>query len=141
MGKPLPSLSILTHREGDPIAREVAGRLLLDGSYAPKELRTAILYWFSLPPHLPIILDVKRVVPWLGREWQDAFTLYALGFPLIAIARYWADVHAGRHIRIHRDYGDRVIARLVRRIMWLMTLHPRDMPLGDPSSSELEKGS
>ncbi len=139
MGKSLPSLSILAYREDNQATREVDSGFLLDGSYGPKELRTAILYWFSLPPHLPIILDVKRVVPWLGREWQDAFTLYALGFPLIAIARYWSGIHPGRHIRVHRDYGDRVIGRLVRRLMWLMTLHPRDMPLGEPGSSDLEK--
>lgn len=91
--------------------------------YPEKVIRETIKHFYKLPPGDEVVLDLKRIYPYLGKEWQDVFLLYALGYPLRVIAHYWKVTHNrnGSDDPVARKRaGNKVVAALLKRIKWLL---------------------
>ncbi len=123
-----------------PSPTQSSGGALADSApYTLREIRAAIRLWYQLPNNTSIKLDIKRVYPWLGREWQDLFQLYARGYHYHNIHLYHVKLlglptpegWAGR-----RQDGFDLVLSLVKRISWLMGLSLVEMPRSSKTRKE-----
>ena len=100
-----------------------------DDSYPDAAVRVTIQEWYALPSDLAIVLDVDRVRPYLSREYRDVFEIYARGYPLKEVARYWRNVTPttrSRRARVSDRLGCEVVNRLIRQIQRYLRLY--DVP-------------
>ncbi len=119
MAEPDSSLWVLRARS----TKSSGGALEDSAPYTLQEIRAAIRLWYRLPNNTSIKLDIKRVYPWLGREYQDVFQLYARGYTHEAIGRYWYNLNPHtkmREIYYRRASDCSVIPLLVKRIVRLL---------------------
>ncbi len=92
-----------------------------EGGYTRKEIREGIKIFYFLPAMNCLSLDLVRVFPWLGKEWQDVFWLYSNGYILTDIGTYWNNVQVkGGKQFSERNRGNRIVNRLVDRIIFFI---------------------
>jgi hypothetical protein len=96
-----------------------------DVNYTTEEIKVVIRKWYSLPDGFVQKMDIRSIIPLLGREWQDVFYLYANEYTLEEIADYWVNIHQGRYNVVDRYKGNTVVNHLCSRVLWLMSLHFR----------------
>lgn len=85
-------------------------------------IKQTIREWHYLPATNAVLLDIRAVYPWLGKEYQDLFDLYAAGYTLRELAAYWARIHRRAPYRTPKRTGHLLVERLTKRIAWLLSL-------------------
>jgi hypothetical protein len=96
-------------------------------TYSLSLIKQVIKNWYYLPATNSVLLDIRGVYPWLGKEWQDLFDLYAAGFKLRELAQYWERVHRRQPYRSRKRIGCLLVERLARRIAWLISLQATEI--------------
>jgi hypothetical protein len=92
-------------------------------NYTTEEIKVVIRKWYSLPDGFVQKMDIRSILPLLGKEWVDVFYLYANEYTLEDIADYWVNIHPiVKHRAIDRYKGNTVVNHLCARILWLMSL-------------------
>lgn len=115
---------VLSPRVNSKASGRMDDSLVSRTNYSPRELKAAIRCWYFLPDSHPIVIDIKRVYPWLGREWQDIFMIYSYGYSFQNIAHYWRQLRPDKRRSNRTDVGYMLVHKLIRRIVWLMSLAP-----------------
>ena len=92
--------------------------------YTPLQIKKVLRELYDLPETADIVLDIKRVIPWLSKFHQCVILMYAKTYPITSIQQYYAMYTGGKIPEKEQDkraQGYRVIDLVVREIMRLMT--------------------